>query len=227
MAMTRIRWTSNETRKVVLAAAKKLNEGYRIGEALIAAQQILDPDRQRPADSLKSAVALAKEAKKEAARIVNKLSTSVEPVVVAPQPEVPKDISIDDLVQAIATKLANSLRSEVIKVVKELEHEFKVAKNNPEYAATGQRKPRVIIIGLREDQMAMIEHEYANRYALYFLTADDAKSGAISTADAYLLMKNFISHAVYDKYQIYKNHVLIDGGMTALRGWLSTKGAEL
>ena len=46
-------------------------------------------------------------------------------------------------------------------------------------------------------------------------------------ADAYLLMKNFINHPLYHKYQVFPNHVLIDGGMSTLRMWFHTKGTEL
>ena len=46
-------------------------------------------------------------------------------------------------------------------------------------------------------------------------------------ADAYLLMKTFIKHAVYNKYREDPRHVLIDGGLTTLRTWLTTEGVKL
>lgn len=240
MNTSRIRWTSRERDLVIASVAKHLNAGMRIGDALWHGQQVLDADRWRTKDSLTSGTDLIKAARKMATTTIP-AKRSVETVAVKPkelpiaQPvEVPsahlvpqKDDSIDSLVQAIAEKLANTIRSEVVKVVKELEHEFKVSKHNPEYATEGKTRPRVIIIGLRPDQESMIENEYSRRYALTFITTDDAKHAEAPNADAYLLMKNFISHVVYERYKIFKNHVLIDGGMTALRGWLSTKGAEL
>lgn len=240
MTNQRIRWTSRERGEVIASAAKKLNAGLRIGEALWQGQQVLDPSRWRSKTSLTAAGDIIALVRKLAAStlptkhieapvaIEHKELPSQPPVVVSSAHLEPQDsANIDSLVQAIAAKIADSIKTEVVKVVKELEHEFKVAKHNPEYAAKGKNKPCIIIIGLRADQESMIENEYSNRYILRFLTTDEAKHAAIPKAAAYLLMKNFISHAVFELYQPLKNHVLIDGGMTALRGWLSTKGAEL
>lgn len=240
MTINRIRWTTEERGTVITATAKKLNEGYKVGDALRIAQSLLPSDRQRPETSLYNAADIIAAARKLAnATIPKTYSVSTQEVKHNKQPIQPEikassahpvpqnEGSLDSLIDTIAQKIAASIRTEVVRVVKELEHEFKVSRNNPEYEANGKSKPRVTIIGLREDQMSMIEHEYANRYNFKFLTADDAKGAITADADAYLLMKNFISHAVYEKYQIYKNHVLIDGGMTALRGWLSTKGVGL
>ena len=240
MTLNRIRWTSRERGEVITAAAKKLNEGYKIGDALRAAQYVLEPDRRRPETSLYNAADIIAAARKLAnatvppkhgadiAAVKANMQPIQQKVVVSSAHPVPQaEGSIDALIDAIARRIASTVKTEIVKAVKELEHEFKVARNNPEYEANGKTKPRVTIIGLREDQMSMIEHEYANRYSFKFLTADDAKGSIATDADAYLLMKNFISHAVFEKYQIYKNYVLIDGGMTALRGWLSTKGVEL
>jgi hypothetical protein len=240
MTTQRIRWTNEERNIVIEAAAKKLNSGLRIADALYEGQQVLPPRRWRPKDSLQNAGDIVAAVRKLAKSTIPATRFSNTPAIKPNEPPIEqlsgdssahlvhqKDDSIDSLVQAIAEKLANVLRKEVVKVVKELEHEFKVTKHNPEYETQGKSKPRVIIIGLRHDQEAMITHEYSNRYDLKFITTDDAKHVKVSDADAYLLMKNFISHVVYERYQIFKNHVLIDGGMTALRGWLSTKGAEL
>lgn len=238
MTLNRIRWTSKERDTVIAAAAKKLNEGCRIGDALRIAQNLLPFDRRRPETSLYAAADVIAAVRKLANATIPKTYSvditkdHIQPiqqeVVVSSAHPVPQaEGSIDALIDTIAYRIASTIKTEVVKAVKELEHEFKVARNNPEYEANGKSKPRVTIIGLREDQMSMIEHEYANRYSFKFLTADDAKGSIATDADAYLLMKNFISHAVFEKYQIYKNHVLIDGGMTALRGWLSTKGVEL
>jgi len=240
MTINRIRWTSRERGEVITATAKKLNDGYKISDALRAAQQTLEPDRRRPEGSLLAAADIIAAARKLANSTIpakrsidiaesrgDKPITVCEAMVAEPQPVHRVEGSLDSLIDTIAQKIASSIKTEVAKAVKELEHEFKVARNNPEYEANGKSKPRVTIIGLREDQMSMIEHEYSHRFVFKFLTTDDAKGAITTDADAYLIMKNFVSHAVYEKYQIYKNHVLIDGGMTALRGWLSTKGVEL
>ena len=240
MTNPRIRWTSRERDAVIASAAKKLNAGLRIGEALWQGQQVLEPDRWRSKTSLATGGDLIALVRKLASTTIpaKRLEAPVAiehvelpsppPVEVSSAHLVPQmESSIDSLVQAIADKIAANIKTEVIKAVKELEHEFKVAKHNPEYATENKRKPHVIIVGLRPDQESIIEQEYSNRYTFKFVATDDAKHFAIAEADAYLLMKNFISHAVFNRYQILKNHVLIDGGMTALRGWLSTKGAEL
>ncbi len=241
MPITRIRWTPEERNAVIAAVAKHLNEGARIGEAIRQGQQVLPPRRWRPLESIQAAADIAAAAKKLAATTLPRsikaqmdehqahidALTAFQQAIAEPQPEAPKDTTIEDLMQLIAAKLAGAMKTEIVKVVKELEHEFKVAKHNPEYEPTGKVLPKVVIIGLLAEQAIMIEREYGARYGLKFIHADDAKHYGVVDADAYLLMKNFISHAVYEKYQGFKNHVLIDGGMTALRGWLSTKGTTL
>jgi hypothetical protein len=227
MPIIRVHWTDKEFLQVIHAAATKLNEGYNLGEALVNAQQCLPEERQRPIASLYASKQLVKAVRKLADNLANKPITLAQVTHPEPQPEAPKDTSIEDLIQLIAAKLAGAMKTEIVKVVKELEHEFKVTKHNPEYETERQKLPKIVIIGLRGEQAAIIGREYGAQYTFKFLHTDDAKHQSATDADAYLLMKNFISHSVFERYQIFKNHVLIDGGMTALRGWLSTEGSKL
>jgi hypothetical protein len=147
---------------------------------------------------------------------------------VAPVPiNEPGDHTLDDLVQAIAKKIAGSLKYEIAAAVKELEHEFGLHKHNGEYAATGIKKKRIVIIGLLNDQSHAMQREFAADFDVRCIDTDRAMGMTPPDADAYLLMKNFINHPLYHKYQVFPNHVLIDGGMSALRMWFYTKGKDL
>jgi hypothetical protein len=135
--------------------------------------------------------------------------------------------SLDSLINALAKQVAETFKQHVKAAIKELEHEFKVEKHNPTYAATGSFKPRVVIIGLLGDQVHSITKEFQDRYDIKCIDTDRAMGMEPPSANAYLLMKNFINHPLYHKYQAYPQHVLIDGGMSTLRMWLNTKGQEL
>lgn len=232
----KIRWTDRE-RELVLSKATQLMHtgGYNIMEALRQAQQqVIVPDRRRPLISRGYCVDLVKEVKHRAANVV---PVKTAPVLVqAPKAEEPMpapvsvldhSTSLDSLINALAKQVAETFKQHVKVAIKELEHEFKVEKHNPTYAATGSFKPRVVIIGLLGDQVHSITKEFQDRYDIKCIDTDRAMGMEPPSANAYLLMKNFINHPLYHKYQVYPQHVLIDGGMSTLRMWLNTKGQEL
>lgn len=232
----KIRWTDRE-RELVLSKATQLMHtgGYNIMEALRQAQQqVIVPDRRRPLVSRGYCVDLVKEVKHRAANVV---PTKASPVLVqAPKVEEPMpapasvldhSASLDSLINALAKQVAETFKQHVKVAIKELEHEFKLEKHNPSYAATGSFKPRVVIIGLLGDQVHSITKEFQDRYDIKCIDTDRAMGMEPPSANAYLLMKNFINHPLYHKYQAYPQHVLIDGGMSTLRMWLNTKGQEL
>ena len=225
----KIRWTTRERESVLDRAVKILNsDSVSHTEALNRAQQqVLDISRRRNFVNAAYCTDLIRELKK---RLLVVPPVSTFEMLEVPEAE-PKHIedndlnhAVDSFVQEIAKKLAAAIKKEMTNAVVELEHSFKLAKHNIESGSV-ERKPltKVVIIGLREDQESMIENEY--RFVDFkFMTANEAKVIAPYGQEAYavLLMKNFISHAVYDKYRNFKNHVLIDGGMTTLRAWLTT-----
>ena len=232
----KIRWTDRE-RELVLSKATQLMHtgGYNIMEALRQAQQqVIVPDRRRPLVSRGYCVDLVKEVKHRAANVVPVKAASV--LVQAPKVDEPMpapvsvldhSTSLDSLINALAKQVAETFKQHVKVAIKELEHEFKVEKHNPTYAATGSFKPRVVIIGLLGDQVHSITKEFQDRYDIKCIDTDRAMGMEPPSANAYLLMKNFINHPLYHKYQVYPQHVLIDGGMSTLRMWLNTKGQEL
>ena len=232
----KIRWTDRE-RELVLSKATQLMHtgGYNIMEALRQAQQqVIVPDRRRPLISRGYCVDLVKEVKHRAANVVPVKTAPVliqAPVVEEPMP-VPTSVldhsaSLDSLINALAKQVAETFKQHVKVAIKELEHEFRVEKHNPTYAATGSFKPKVVIIGLLGDQVHSITREFQDRYDIKCIDTDRAMGMEPPSANAYLLMKNFINHPLYHKYQAYPQHVLIDGGMSTLRMWLNTKGQEL
>ena len=233
---TKIRWTDRE-RELVLSKATQLMHtgGYNIMEALRQAQQqVIVPDRRRPLVSRAYCVDLVKEVKHRAANAVPvkaALALVQAPVVeepmTAPTSVLDHSASLDSLINALAKQVAETFKQHVKVAIKELEHEFKVEKHNPSYAATGSFKPRVVIIGLLGDQVHSITREFQDRYDIKCIDTDRAMGMEPPSANAYLLMKNFINHPLYHKYQAYPQHVLIDGGMSTLRMWLNTKGQEL
>ena len=223
MQTPKIRWTSREREQVVVKAIELFNNGSKLSIAVTDAQSVLDIDRQRPATSVRCDQQLLKDIKTRAHAV-----TIAPQKIDAPEPtHVAQDItSLDSFVTLLAKQFAKTFKEEVRIAVKELEHEFKIAKHNPEYESTRTAKPRVIIIGLLDAQAYMIEKEFSN-FDISCIDTNRALNYFPPLADAYLLMKNFINHSVYDKYKPLPNHVLIDGGMTALRTWLSSKGNEL
>jgi hypothetical protein len=225
--MNKIRWTEHERHLVIITAVEYYNSGtYSPIAAIRQAQQIvLSPNRRRTLSSHSAAPDLIKELK------VRALQAVPTKKIVAPAPEPSKieapeasdmtlEKSFDGLVRTLAEKFAQVLKQEVKRVVLELEHDFKVQKHDPSYAATGVSKPRVVVIGLLGDQVYSIDREFGSMFDLKFIDTDRAMGMTPPDADIYLLMKNFINHPLYHKYQVYPNHVLIDGGMTSLRTWL-------
>lgn len=224
----RIRWSKIERDSVVFCAAKYYNKGdYTALAALRQAQQLILPsDRRRNLASHSAAVDLIKLLKERALKDIPQQKPVEAP---APEPskieapeasEMTLEKSFDGLVRTLAEKFAQVLKQEVKRVVLELEHDFKVQKHDPTYAATGVKKFKVVIIGLLGDQVHSVCHDFGKFYDLKFIDTDRAMGMNPPDADAYLLMKNFINHPLYHRYQSFPNHVLIDGGMTSLRTWL-------
>lgn len=230
-------WTPVERNLVIETAVTFYNEGtYSPIAAIRQAQQIvLLPNRRRTLASHSAAPDLIKLLKQKAAQDVPKrkvvvsttpvkIMTPVPPVVV--KTDAPVDL-VEQLVNTITQRFILGLRESLQIAVRELEHEFKIPKHNPEYDTTGKALPKVVIIGLLGDQVHAITKEFSDRYEVKCIDTDRAMGMSPPQADAYLLMKNFINHPLYHKYQAFPNHVLIDGGMSTLRMWLNTKGQDL
>lgn len=238
---TRIHWTVAERTAVLQKALALYHTGGTQSQlaALRAAQtHELPKERHRAFATHSSAVPELKRMQELYPEYVKSLTPEpleqekvVTPTVVDPVPPAPSEpppvISIDAMVDAIAARIAATLVQAVKREVKELEHTFKLEKHNPTYEGAGTSKPHVTIIGLLPDQEQHMQREFGNKFVLRFIGNEAAKHVDMGEAHAYLLMKNFISHAVYNKYKILPQHVLIDGGMSALRMWFNTKGAEL
>jgi hypothetical protein len=232
--MEKVRWTITE-REMVLEGAVQIMHSSTLSplEALRAAQTHLPAFRKRSFASHSAAGDLLRELRVRAANHVPKKKsietpTPVESVPPAPPVDAPVMANtLDDLVNLIAKHIAQTFKSQIHTAIKELEHEFKIPRHDPTYVATGVHKPRVVVIGLLNDQVHAIAHEFSENYSLKFIDTDRAMGMSPPDADAYLLMKNFINHPLYHKYQKFPNHVLIDGGMTTLRLWLHSKGKDL
>jgi len=235
--LNKIRWTKVERSIVIDSAVEFYNQGtYTPLAALRQAQQIvLLPNRRRSMQSHSAVPDLIKLLKQKAAQEVPKqkvveTTTPLEimppaPLVV-PKTDAPVDL-VEQLVNTITQRFILGLRESLQIAVKELEHEFKLPRHNPEYGAIGKSLPKVVIIGLLGDQVHAITKEFSDRYEVKCIDTDRAMGMAPPQAAAYLLMKNFINHPLYHKYQAFPNHVLIDGGMSTLRMWLNTKGQDL
>jgi hypothetical protein len=235
--LNKIRWTKVERSIVIDSAVEFYNQGtYTPLAALRQAQQIvLLPNRRRSMQSHSAVPDLIKLLKQKAAQEVPKqkvveTTTPMEIMPPAPQEVVKTDAPVDlveQLVNTITQRFILGLRESLQIAVKELEHEFKLPRHNPEYGAIGESLPKVVIIGLLGDQVHAITKEFSDRYEVKCIDTDRAMGMSPPQADAYLLMKNFINHPLYHKYQAFPNHVLIDGGMSTLRMWLNTKGQDL
>lgn len=234
----RVRWTDEERQSVLEKAVEVLHRDPTCSslDALRSAQNLMLPNHRLRAMATHSAVLPEiKQLKAMAlnAPITKKVETPkvVEPVQPEPpdSPELPalSNASMDMLIAEIAKRIAGQLSQAIATEVKELEHYFKVEKHKPTYEAAGIFKKRVVVVGLLQDQEHAIEREFGDKFAFKFIGTDAARHADVPQANAYLLMKNFISHTVFHKYQNLPGYVLIDGGMSTLRMWLNTKGAEL
>jgi len=235
--LNKIRWTPVERNLVIETAVTFYNEGtYSPIAAIRQAQQIvLLSNRRRSLASHSAAPDLIKLLKQKAAQDVPKqkvveTTTPVEIMppapLVMPRTDAPVDL-VEQLVNTITQRFILGLRESLQVAVKELEHEFKIEKHNPTYGASGKTLPKIVIIGLLGDQVHAITKEFSDRYEVKCIDTDRAMGMSPPQANAYLLMKNFINHPLYHKYQAFPNHVLIDGGMSTLRMWLNTKGQDL
>lgn len=235
--ITKIRWNDRERDQVLHTAVQYYNKGgYTALAALRQAQMLVLPTERRRSMQSHSAVPdLIKELKVLAIKDVprrKEVETTTPAEIMPPAPQevaktdAPVDL-VDQLVNTITQRFILGLRESLQSAVKELEHEFKIEKHNPTYAAAGTKLPRVIIIGLLGDQVHAIVKEFSAQFDIKCIDTDRAMGMSPPDADAYLLMKNFINHPLYHKYQAFPNHVLIDGGMSTLRMWLLTKGKDL
>lgn len=232
----KIHWTDRERDLVIMTAVEYYNSGsYTAIAALRQAQIVLLPNRRKPMKSHSAIPDLLKELKVRAMQDVPKqkvVETTKPAEIMPPVPQevvktdAPVDL-VDQLVNSITQRFILGLRESLQSAVKELEHEFKVPKHNPTYEAAGTKLPKVIVIGLLGDQVHAITREFATQFDIKCIDTDRAMGMNPPDADAYLLMKNFINHPLYHKYQAFPNHVLIDGGMSTLRMWLNTKGKDL
>lgn len=231
--MAKVFWTFEEREQVLERAVAYYNYGdHSLFNCIKRAQCVLPTHRHRNFGSHSAALDLTKTLKTRVANAVpaKAIETPTQQNVVAPAPSDAQPVmanTLDDLVDLIARHIAQTFKAQINTAIRELEHEFKILKHNPTYDSTSTRKPRVIIIGLLNDQVHSIKHEFGNEYDLKFIDTDRANGLTPPDADAYLLMQNFINHPLYHKYQGFPNHVLISGGMTTLRMWLRTKGKEL
>ena len=235
--ITKIRWNDRERDQVLHTAVHYYNKGgYTALAALRQAQMLVLPaERRRSMQSHSAVPDLIKELKVLAIKDVPRrkeveTTTPVEIMPPAPQEvaktDAPVDL-VDQLVNTITQRFILGLRESLQSAVKELEHEFKIEKHNPTYASAGTKLPRIVIIGLLGDQVHAIVKEFSAQFDIKCIDTDRAMGMSPPDADAYLLMKNFINHPLYHKYQAFPNHVLIDGGMSTLRMWLLTKGKDL
>jgi len=233
----KIRWTDHERNLVITTAAEYYNSGgYTALAALRQAQMlVLHDERRKPMQSHSAVPDLLKLLRQKAAQDVpkQKVVETTKPVEIMPpvpqevvKTDAPVDL-VDQLVSSITQRFILGLRESLQSAVRELEHEFKIEKHNPTYAAAGTKLPRVIIIGLLGDQVHSVVKEFSGQFDIKCIDTDRAMGMSPPDADAYLLMKNFINHPLYHKYQAFPNHVLIDGGMSTLRMWLLTKGKDL
>jgi len=239
---TRIFWTAAERERVLNRALIYVQQGnYAHFEAIKRAQdyELMAP-RHRAFNTASSAPDLIKTLKamalqapikhKEVVTPIAEEKTHSAPPVVPSEPYVHAG-SIDDLVYIVAEKVASilgqAIRNQLTREIKDLEHHFSIPKHDPTYSIDHANKKKIIVIGLLGDQVHAIKREFDNTYDMRFIDTDRAMGMSPPDADAYLLMKNFINHPLYHKYQVFPNHVLIDGGMSTLRMWLNTKGPTL
>jgi len=223
---TKIRWTRVEEELVLRRALEVMHEhGLGPYDALKQAQTVIPDNRRRAFNSHSSCANLTVKLKSRFANYVPPVT--VQPTLMVEPSSAPTEVSLDSLVEAIVERIAGMVKAQVRSAVKTLEHEFRLEKHDPTYDTTNVHKPRIIIIGLLNDQVHKITQEFGGLYNIKCIDTDRAMGMSPPDADAYLLMKNFINHPLYHKYQRFPNHVLIDGGMSTLRMWLNTKGKEL
>jgi hypothetical protein len=160
----------------------------------------------------------------------------VEPASVPP-PE-PTPLGLGDLFERLVDELAKRVASEVAKALSEqlsvkpvpdtFEHTYK----HVEYGVKGLieaqtpatpkvRRKRVLIIGLKGQQVTVVEQKYPD-IDFTFMTSDEAQGRSPGEADWTIMMTKFINHAVYSKYRHVPNMHHCNGGVSDLGGIIQT-----
>lgn len=83
---------------------------------------------------------------------------------------------------------------------------------------------RVMVIGLRNDQVEMLKHEYADRFRFTFIDTESVVRNLTSRASKmdHVITTRFIDHAQFYPVRDLPSHVHVTGGMTSLRKQLDS-----
>lgn len=137
----------------------------------------------------------------------------------APEPVNPLLKIFDDLLDALADRIAERLRPQmtVTEVKQHIDAEFdtQFKRYKVEAKPANPRKPTVLIIGLNGTQMARVSDSYPE-VKFTFMTAEEAVGRNRANADHTILMTKFINHSVQNKYRQVPNLHYCNGGVSDL-----------
>lgn len=240
--MKRIRWTDEERAKIYSRMVEVYAEGrYSSKENILRkAQEILPVERRRKTypTMLTQLKGWMERARIEAHTVVRDrkltevaLAAKVETPAPAPEPvELSTTEMLDKLLGNLVDYLAKRVAGEVTATLSErlsaLEKTYQVRQpvmevTSPTPNPIKPRRKRVLIIGLKGQQVTTVEQKYPD-IDFTFLTSDDAHSRNPGEADWTIMMTKFIDHSIYSKFRHVPNMRHCNGGVSDLGSIIQT-----
>lgn len=126
---------------------------------------------------------------------------------------------VDHLTKRVVTEVVSALSEQLSVLQKPYQPKVEVVESNPVIVARPEnikpRRTRVMIIGLKGQQVTVVEQKYPD-IDFTFMTAEDAQSRTPGEADWTIVMTKFINHSVYSKYRDVPNLRHCNGGVSDL-----------
>ena len=230
---TRIHWTDEERNTVFNRMVDVYAEGRSSSREniLIKAQYDLPLGRRRkvyPAmlSNLKSWMESAKAESYSRVRDRKLTEVALAAKVEAPAPQ-PVELGVSELLEKLFDQLAKRVATEVMSGISEQLSALQKTHQNTQPVInqtmqcaqpptqTKPRRKRVTIIGLRGQQMSVVQQKYQD-IDFTFLDVDDAVGRVPCEAEWTIMMTKFINHSVYAKYRNAPNMRHCNGGISDL-----------
>lgn len=130
--------------------------------------------------------------------------------------------SMDTLLEALACEMADRFAYHLKEALSGIA-DREVAMYLGTTRVKKERKPRVIVVGLIQQQSSMINEEFKDSLDLRFVETNTSRSelsGKIQHADAVIGMVGFMNHSIAAMCEKHANYTRISGGMDSLRSKL-------
>ena len=233
LTRTRIHWTDEERNTVFNRMVDVYAEGRSSSREniLIKSQYDLPLGRRRKVyptmlANLKDWMERAKAESYTRVRDRKLTEVALAAKVEAPAPQ-PVELSVSELLEKLFDQLAKRVATGVMSGVSEQLSALQKTHQEPRPVIVNQtapggwpptpkpRRKRVTIIGLRGQQMSVVQKKYQD-IDFTFLDVDDAVGRVPCEAECTIMMTKFINHSVYAKYRSAPNMRHCNGGISDL-----------